>query len=230
LSNLRDIVTRSSILCLLVAGCCYPASAQKKVGMEFGVRAGIPFSVPLESDLTGAGATFSSFAFERSKFSVGPAVTAVVMDRVAVEFDAVYKPMRFRSSFSSPFVLPISTTRAASWEFPLIADYRFLSGSVRPYGGGGLLLGQSLSGTTDTQTVDLRTGAVTTSRGSFRPFLSQLPAYVINGGLEWSRSKLVIRPELRFTRWSSVSQPADVARRDHEFQYSIGFSFKGFAR
>src|SRR5205823_2692387 len=109
----------------------------------------VPFTVSLDSQLTGAGAVYSSFAFERSKFSVGPAVTAVVFDRVAIEFDAIHKPVRFRSSFYNPSAIPIDTTRASSWEYPLIADYRFRSGPVRPYGGGGMLLGQGLSGTTE---------------------------------------------------------------------------------
>lgn len=203
---------------------------QETVSVELGARAGIPFIVPLESQLTGGAAVFSSYAFERSQFSVGPAITGIVLDRVAIEFDAIYKPIRFTSSLSSPFTLPVNTTHASSWEFPLIADYRFLGGPVRPYGGAGILLGQSISGTTDSRVTDLRTGTVTTSSASFGTFFTQLPAYVINGGLEWRTSRVVIRPELRYTRWSPVGQSEAAVRPQNQFEYSLGFSFKAFGR
>jgi hypothetical protein len=92
----------------------------------------------------------------------------------------------------------------SSWEFPLIADYAILKRSIRPFAGGGILLGETFSDR----------------------FLSPLPAYVINGGLEWRISRLVIRPELRYTRWDSVSQSTAVARRENQFEYLVGFSFR----
>jgi len=58
-------------------------------------------------------------------------------------------------------------------------------------------------------------------------FQSQLPAFVINGGLEWRMPLLVIRPELRYTRWQGVSQSTSVARRENQFEYLVGFSFRG---
>jgi hypothetical protein len=221
---------RPAIVCVLVLACGTAAFAQKRVELEIGARGGVPFTVSLDSRLTGAGAIYSSYAFERSKFSVGPAVTAVVVDRVAIEFGAIYKPIRFRSSFYSPFTIPISTTRVSSWEYPLIADYRFRTGPVRPYGGGGMLLGQQLSGTTESQVTDQRTGTVKTVRGSFRTFFTQLPAYVINGGLEWRTSRLAIRPEMRYTRWSLVSQSEEAVRHQNQFEYLVGISFIAFAR
>jgi hypothetical protein len=79
-----------------------------------------------------------------------------------------------------------------------------LKRSIRPFAGGGILLGETFSDR----------------------FWSQLPAYILNGGLEWRMSRLIIRPELRYTRWDSVSQSTDVARRENQFEYLVGFSFK----
>jgi hypothetical protein len=183
------------------------APAQNPVQFEFGVRAGIPFTRSLESQLTGPAATFSSQAFGRAPVSAGPAFTVVFFDRLAVEFDAVYKSMTFKNSAFNGTTYTTSSGNVSSWEFPLIADYSFLNGPVRPYGGGGMVLGERLSG---------------------RRFLNQLPAYVFNGGLEWRLSRIVVRPELRYTRWSSFPQSTSMARRRNQFEYLVGFSFRGF--
>ena len=112
--------------------------------------------------------------------------------------------MRFNSSFYNGTSYISSSRYLSSWEFPLIADYSILQGRIRPFAGGGILLTERLS----------------------EGFLNQLPAYVINGGLDWRVSRVVIRPELRYTRWSSVSQSTDVARRENQFEYLVGFSFR----
>jgi hypothetical protein len=181
------------------------AAGQHLIEFEIGVLAGTPFSVPLESTLTGAASVFSSQAFSRPPVSAGPTFAVVVQDRIAIQFDSLYKRMRFNNSFSNGTSYSASSSEISSWEFPLIADYAMLQRPIRPFAGGGLLLGQTLS----------------------RTFLSQLPAYVINGGLDWRMSRLVIRPELRYTRWSSVSQSTDVARRENQFEFLVGFSFRG---
>ena len=200
---------RIVLLILIAALVTY---AQTPVQLEFGVRLGVPFTVPLESRLTGPASVFSSQAFDRSAFSAGPTFAVVVYDRVAVEFDALYKPIEFRSSVFTGTSTSTSVIRGSSWEFPLIANYRFLNRPVRPYGGGGMLLGQTLN------------------TGQFRTFLNQLPAFVLNGGLEWPMSRLVLRPELRYTRWSAASQSTAAARRENQFEYLIGFSFRRFRR
>jgi len=198
---------RVSTACGLLAFLAIPpvASGQNRIEFEFGVRAGVPFTVPLTSRLTGPASVFSRQAFTRPPVSVGPAFAVVVYDRLTVQFDFLYKTMRFNNSVFNGTSYSSSSTRVSSREFPLIADYAILKGPIRPFGGGGVLLGDSWSD---------------------RRVLNQLPAYVINGGLDWRMSRLVIRPELRYTRWSSVSQSTDAARRENQFEYLVGFSFR----
>jgi hypothetical protein len=219
----RKLCGSSGVIWILILGCVQAAHAQSKIQLEFGIRAGVPFAVSLEETLTGAAAGVSSVAFERSNYSVGPTVSAVIRDRVVLSFDSLYKPIHFTSSFfgGSP---SISRVQGSSWEFPLIADYRFLNRQLRPYGGGGVLVAQKLSGTRETRTTDFRTGSVSTRTSEFRSFWDQLPAYVINGGVEWRMSHWVIRPELRYTHWSSVHQPEQAVRRQNQFEFLIGFS------
>ena len=180
-------------------------AGQNRFELDFGGLAGVPFTVPLESRLTGAASIFSSQAFSRPPASGGLMFAVVVHDRLFIQLDTLYKRMRFNNSYFNGVSYSSSSTIVSSWEFPLIADYAFLQGPIRPFGGGGTLLGEKLSGS----------------------FISQLPAYVINGGLEWRMSRLVIRPELRYTRWAPVSQSTGEARRQNQFEYLVGFSFRG---
>jgi hypothetical protein len=42
--------------------------------------------------------------------------------------------------------------------------------------------------------------------------------------------RLVIRPELRYTRWEGVSQSTAVGRRENQLEYLIGFSFRALKK
>jgi len=181
------------------------ALAQNRIEFNFGVRTGVPFTVPFESRLTGPASTYSSYAFSRPPVTVGPTLAVVVHDRIAIQFDALYQRNTINSSFFNGTTSVSSSARPSWWEFPLVADYAILKGPIRPFGGGGILLGETFSDR----------------------FQSQLPAFVINGGLEWRIPLVVIRPELRYTRWQSVSQSTSVARRENQFEYLVGFSFRG---
>jgi hypothetical protein len=182
--NLREKTAGTLLLILAV---CTVASGQNPVEIQFGVRAGIPFTAGLESSLTGVAQTFGSEIFERSSFSLGPTFAVILTNRIGIEFDSLYKPVNFTESFEGPNQSR-SVTRGSSWEFPLLVNYRALRG-VTPYGGGGILLGATLSGTTETRTVNTQTGVETVGSGKFRTSFKQLPAYVVNGG--WNGRLLV---------------------------------------
>src|SRR5881396_2104729 len=90
---------RVSTACGLLAFLAIPpvAAGQNRIEFEFGVRAGVPFTVPLTSRLTGPASVFSRQAFTRPPVSVGPAFAVVVYDRLTVQFDFLYKTMRFNN-------------------------------------------------------------------------------------------------------------------------------------
>jgi len=172
--------------------------------------------------LVGALSIYTRQTYDRSAFA-GPTFGVTLNHRVTVQFDAIYKPIRFQNSVSST----VDTTRGSSWEFPLTAIYRFGRGSIRPYGGGGTVLRERISGTTENETTDARTGTKTLRVSPYSPFFHQTPAFVIDGGLEWSRGHLLIRPGVRYTHWSSVNQPVIAARTSNQFDCLVGFSFRG---
>jgi hypothetical protein len=212
-------------LCFLLVGLMNPGLlAQDAVHFEFGARAGIPTDANLHDYLTGLGAAFSS-SFERPKYAIGSTFGVVVYDRVGIQFDAIYKPVRGSSSFFSPSSSTTTTSRGSAWEFPLVANYRFLDGPIRPFGGGGLVLGQKVTGTTELRSTDLlRNGLVTTSAGPCCFVFESGTAWIVNGGLDWRLGYVSIQPELRFTHWPGATQPGTV-HNPRQLDYLVGFTF-----
>jgi len=199
------------------------ALAQNRIDFDFGIRAGVPLIGSLKSDSFQFAPGFSfQESFEKPRYTVGPTFAAVLYDRLLVQFDALYKPISGTASDTTPTARLTHTSRAASWEFPLLFDYRFLHRTVRPFAGGGGVVGQTIAGTSDLAGV--YANVMTPIPGTFYANVSQHPASVANAGIEWSRSNVVIRPELRYTRWrkSKISP----RRNPDQFELLIGFSLR----
>jgi hypothetical protein len=225
--NCRYLITLFGFVSVLAHA--IDGTAQRPLNFEVGFRSGVPFTNLLSSRLTGVAAAFSSATFVKPGFSVGPTFGVILHDQIAIEFDAIYRPIRFfGSSRTGPTLQSLSTTRGSSWEFPLLVNYRFFRRPIRPFGGGGILVGATLDGTTETRTLDLQTGVESFSTGPFRGSVENLgPALVVSGGLEWRNSRFLIRPELRYTRRPDASQNTFLFRAPNQFEYLIGFSFLG---
>jgi len=223
----RHLITVFSLVSMLLNE--LDGGAQHPLNFEIGFRSGVPFTESLSSRLTGVAAAFSSASSVKPGFTVGPTFGVILHDQIAVEFEAIYKPIRFYESVrTGPVLQSFSTTRGSSWEFPLLVNYRFFRRPIRPFGGGGIVPGATLDGTTETRTVDLQTGAERFSTGPFRGSVENLgPALVVNGGLEWRNSRFLIRPELRYTRRPDASQNTFLFRAPNQFEYLIGFSLLG---
>lgn len=222
--NHKRLITVFSLVSMLA----HPvvAAAQRPLNFEMGFRFGIPMTESLSSSLTGVAGAFSSASSEKPGYAVGPSFGVLFDDRIAVEFEAIYKPVRFyESARTGPSTQSYSTIRGSSWEFPLLANYRFLNNPIRPFGGGGFVLGTTLNGTIETRTVDLQTGGETLSAGPFSGSIDNLGlGLVVNGGLEWRHSRFVIRPEFRYTRRPDATQSTFLFRTPNQFEYLIGFS------
>ena len=52
----------------------------------------------------------------------------------------------------------------------------------------------------------------------------QFPAYIANAGVEWNRYRVVIRPEVRYTRWDNTK--TEPGRRRDQVAFLIGFSVR----
>jgi hypothetical protein len=210
--NISKTAAARAMLAILVFSS--PVLAQRGLKLQFGVRAGVPLTKFMESDIP---MLTVRETFDRAPLTVGPAFGAVLYDRFLIQLDALYKRVRGRSQSVNPRGA-IFEFRAASFEFPLIVDYYFAKGKWRPYAGVGVMAGHVVTGTLDSHFPGA--GGIETPQGQLL-LRNQLPAYVANGGVEWNTSGLAIRPEVRYTRWSDnpgVRVPIN------QFEVSVGFS------
>jgi len=196
--------------------------AQRAVDFEFGVRAGVPLTKPLELTVTPSPGFTHTFSMEKPGFTAGPTFGVVLYDRLVVQFDALYKPIQFVDQVTTPVATFTLRTSGGLWEFPLVFDYRFFKRAVRPYGGGGIVLGQTVFGTVESRGAFTTTGAPIKSVSGFGGLARQFPAYVVNAGFEWSVFQVAVRPEARYTRWDhSTGSPR---RRQNEIDFLVGLS------
>jgi len=184
-----------------------PAFAQRSVHIEGSVHGGVPMYEPLvQAFCCTTGTAFVSYSPDASNVVAGFSAGVVIHDRIHITFGAMYMPVSFiaRGTTCCPLSHPESTVHGTSWDFPLLGDYRWHKGSVRPFTGGGLIV---LSRTT---------------RGP-----DQTPAPVISGGVEWVHQAFAIRPEVRYIHYPDQSG-SDVAieRRSNQVQVLIGFTFR----
>ena len=184
-----------------------PALAQGSIQIEASAHGGVPLYDSLRSAFCcTTAAAFITNEPDDSKYVAGFSAGVMIHDRIHVSFGAMYMPVAFvtRGTTCCPISHPEFTTHGTSWDFPLLADYRWLKGSVRPFSGGGLII---------------------LSRTSQGP--DQTPAPVVSGGVEWVHQAFVIRPEVRYIHYKDQSA-SDVAvqRPPHQVQVLLGFTFR----
>jgi hypothetical protein len=156
-------------------------------------------------------ASFVSQQTDDAKYLMGLSAGVLLWDHIHVTFGATYMPVSFRSFGTTccPLSHPVAPTHGTSWEFPLLGDYRWLKGAVSPFSGGGLVVWNRTSGHTNLS-------------GE-----SQFPAPVVNGGVEWSWDRFVIRPEFRYIHYAERdSSNQDVGRPSTQTQLLIGVGYR----
>jgi hypothetical protein len=134
----------------------------------------------------------------------------------------MYRRVRVISQTVTPPGAGTFETRGASFEFPVILDYYFSKGKWRPYAGVGMVAGHVGTGTLESHAAPGSTGVEAPFVGQF--FMkTQLPAYVANGGVEWSSSRLAIRPEVRYTKWP---HKFGLQIQQNQVEISVGISLR----
>jgi len=223
-----------AILLLLVSQLA--AQSRPPVVFELGLRAGVPFHSALATQFRGYAAQYSLQNLERAKFVAGPTISAILYDRLQIEFGALYKPVRFQidtvyqgscanppmCTTTNPGLMVLESGRGHFWEFPLNANYYFGERRFRPYFGGGIVLSQELGFREDLVYNDQATGIVTRRSGSTGGVNPAWPSIIVDAGLEWSRGPFRLRPELRYTRHRGEGFSS---LRSDQVDFLIGFSF-----
>jgi hypothetical protein len=172
--------SRAIITILLATGSAFAQS------LSVGIKGGVPLTNGLSDfTLTSPGALTHTFS-DSKKYIIGPSVELHIPLGFSVEADALYRPVNFSSSIMVNNILgQPSTANVSSWEFPILAKYRFASPVVKPL---------------------LEAGA------SFRTTGSQLSWFsnrglTLGGGIEVKLGRVRFGPELRYTRWGSDAEP-----------------------
>lgn len=147
-----------------------------------GLKAGIPQRSPLET-------TFGNVpSFAHSNYTVGPQVEVRLLGRLAVEADALYTGLPYKTV---PALSSQQDATAQSWEFPLLLKaYLGRSKGHRSFVGAGPSF-RSISGIKDivtSKTLGILTRGVSISSGT---------AFRIGG--------LSLCPEVRYTYWGPIT-------------------------
>ena len=193
-------------LCLLLV-VAIPALGQDRISIDVGASGGVPLAHTLRSTFCCTTATaFVSIQTNDASYTMGLTGGAVLRDRIHISFSAMYMPVSFRSIGTTccPLAHPIYNRHGTSWEFPLLADFRWLKGSLRPFSGGGMMLVNR------------------TSAGE-----NQSPAPVVSGGVEWLRHGWVVRPEFRYTHFpESFGSNISVGCPSNQAQLLLGILYR----
>jgi hypothetical protein len=195
------------VICIVALLAVVPALAQEGIQIEAGVLGGIPLNRSLQQSFCCTTASaFVHYEPSAAAYVTGLSGGAVLNDWLHVAFGAMYMPVVYRGFGTTccPISHPSSSHSGAAWEFPLLADYRWLSGSIRPFSGGGIMIYNSTTGGEN-----------------------QSPAPVVSAGFEWLRGSFVVRPEFRYIRYrESFGSSVDVGRPANQTQLVIGIFYR----
>jgi len=196
---------RFSFLC---AGLLLGLTASSSFAAQFlsvGIKAGVPFTDAFNSDTYGIPpAAFRSYSGSLG-YIVGPMGEVHLPLGLSVEADALYRPLNL--TVTGPLGTSVQDNTYSSWEFPILAKWRFPIPLLKPYIEGG---------------------------PSFRAVGGRAGNYLSNDGLtfgfgiELRVSRIRIGPELRFTHWGADASGASANgfnSNQNQGEFLVGFSF-----
>jgi hypothetical protein len=106
---------------------------------------------------------------------------------------------------STGYATASGNSTAGSWEFPLLAKYRFPGEGIRPYVGAGWSF---------------------RSIGDIPRFAAGSQGFVMSGGIRINAGIFKLAPELRYTRWGrGMPNPGDIRSGRNQMEGLIGLFF-----
>jgi hypothetical protein len=181
--------------------------AQDRPSFEIGAFAGRPLNNVVQSNICCLASAFSSQQMDRTEYLLGLSAGVVLYDRLRLEFGATYMPISFRTTIARccPLSNPTFATHGTAWEFPIIAAYRWMHGSIRPFSGGGWVI-HNITSTT----------------------AAQSPAPLVAGGVEWVHGRLSFRPTFRYIHYPQYASSTNqaIGRPSNQSEVLLGASFR----
>jgi Outer membrane protein beta-barrel domain len=189
-----------------------------------GLKLGVPFTQYFDTAGTGSLHGSASYSSATRRYTLGFSGEWRLTNAFGFEVDALYHRMGYAASVNSfdsasgSFSHSTFTVKGNSWDFPVMAKYRFAR-VIQPYvAGGGVLrhvgpvhaLGEQTAGSLAANTSS--TIPIDTSEPSdFRKRL--YPGLTVAGGIELGAGRFRILPEFRYTRWTAnIAGPGGVIR------------------
>jgi opacity protein-like surface antigen len=172
---------------ILIFALCAPLSAQL---INWGVKGGVPFNDAVKA----AGTLNSNF----HRWTLGPTFDLNLPAGLGVEFDILYR----RTGYTTT----ASTFGANSFEFPLLAKYKFPGKLARLYVDGGFVF-RSIT--------DVPLLQDATSKG-----------FAFGAGIQYNLKLIKISPELRYTHWGNEPfKGVDLGSARNQTEFLIGITF-----
>ncbi len=172
---------------LLFLALCAPLPAQL---LNFGLKGGVPFNDAVKA----SGDLKSNF----QHWTLGPTIDLNLPAGLGVEFDILYRRTGLKTS--------TATLGANSFEFPLLAKYKFPGTFARLYVDGGFVF----RGITDV--AYLQNAA---SKG-----------FAFGAGFQYNLKVFKLSPELRYTHWNNEAfQGINIGSARNQTEFLIGISF-----
>lgn len=202
-------------------------------GWDF--AAGVKLGVPVTQYFATGGAEYSAAT---RRYTFGASVEWRLTNAFGFEVDVLYHRMgyvglvSFVDSADGSFRNSAIDVKGSSWDFPLMAKYRFGRG-VQPYvAGGGVLRYVGPVRGRGEQT----TGSLVTSTSSTSPLDTTAPSELRKrhypgltaaAGVEFGAGRLRVLPEFRYTRWTAnISGPGGLLRfAPNQAEFLVGLLF-----
>lgn len=146
---------------------------------------------------------------DKGGYVVGPTVELLLLRRLSLVTDALYKPLHYRRSatFYADGSIGYAPATVVTWQFPVLAKYRFTSGKLRPF---------------------LEAGPSFRSAGNLNQTNPSNHGVSAGVGIEGRWRALSLAPSIRYTRWAKDRYPwsYDVQTRPDqvEFQFRVLWS------
>lgn len=177
------------------------AFAQLPFGL--GVKAGVPITDSIAKTQL---APNVYTAPDSRNYIVGPMVELRLPFHLAVEADALYRPLNVTTFTTTGSTVVATGGDYSTWEFPVLAKYRFPSHIVKPYIEAGPSFRTTASGINHISGNGVTVGA----------------------GVEVQALLLRVAPEFRYTHWgedshNAVAQP--FTSKQDQVEFLVGFSF-----
>ena len=220
------VIKKFGIQALLFVGLIHSATAQE---FRFGVKGGIPISQYFETgrQLVRGGLVESSAATRR--YTLGPSAEWRLRANFGLEVDALYKRIGYvrteNTSVSGVTTDSRVEAEGNSWDFPILAKYRW--GEVlAPFVTGGFVLRyMGLGRTRGVQTIQTAQSTITTPIDTEENVPLFVPGAQVGFGLEFGRARIRLLPELRYSRWRSTIISGPVRLEPNQLEFLLGFVF-----